>query len=227
MIKEISYQTDAAGELVEKTISLLNASGNRKKLVFKAPTGSGKTVIASRMLDELTTQLADEGREVALIWIAPNKLHQQSYLKMKNYFTETRVLRPMTYDELDHSAGGYIHPGEVFFVNWESINKDKNIMVRETESSASEHQSKGGDTYLGYPDNDARRDGDCFAGAGNQGGNDKGRHHHQPVGERPGKRTERKRIPVGTSLGQTRRNQGCLRTAGRAYQSAAADTVAQ
>ena len=56
---------------------------------------------------------------------------------MKNYFTETRVLRPVTYDELDHSAGGYIHPGEVFFVNWESINKDKNIMVRETESSAS------------------------------------------------------------------------------------------
>ena len=137
MIKEISYQTDAVGELVEKTISLLGASGTRKKLVFKAPTGSGKTVMASQMLDELTTQLADEGREVALIWIAPNKLHQQSYLKMKNYFTETRVLRPVTYDELDHSAGGYIHPGEVFFVNWESINKDKNIMVRETESSAS------------------------------------------------------------------------------------------
>ena len=56
---------------------------------------------------------------------------------MKNYFTETRVLRPVTYDELDHSAGDYIHPSEVFFVNWESINKDKNIMVRETESSAS------------------------------------------------------------------------------------------
>ena len=137
MIKEISYQTDAVNELVEKTIGLLNADGRRKKLVFKAPTGSGKTVMASQMLDELTTQLAEEGREVALIWIAPNKLHQQSYLKMKNYFTETRVLRPVTYDELDHSSGGYIHPGEVFFVNWESINKDKNIMVRETERSSS------------------------------------------------------------------------------------------
>ena len=137
MIKEISYQTDAVNELVEKTIRLLNASGSRKKLVFKAPTGSGKTVMASRMLDELTSQLADEGREVAIIWIAPNKLHQQSYLKMKNYFTETRVLSPVTYDELDHSAGGYIHPGEVFFVNWESINKNKNVMMRETERSAS------------------------------------------------------------------------------------------
>ena len=236
MIKEISYQTDAVNELVEKTISLLNASGSRKKLVFKAPTGSGKTVMASQMLDELTTQLADEGREVALIWIAPNKLHQQSYLKMKNYFTETRVLRPVTYDELDHSAGDYIHPSEVFFVNWESINKDKNIMVRETESSASlydltrrtqeeyglpiivhhrrgahvwrtcgqavgksieKHQPQSRDTHLRYSDNHARRDGDRFAGAGNQGGNDKGRHHHQSVGKRPGKRAERERIPVG------------------------------
>ena len=137
MIKEKDYQTKAVNELVEKTISLLRCSGDRKKLVFKAPTGAGKTVMASEMLDRLTTELADEGREVAVIWIAPNKLHQQSYMKMKNFFTETRVLTPVMYDELDHSIDGYIKPGEIFFVNWESINKDKNVMVRETENSSS------------------------------------------------------------------------------------------
>ena len=42
MIKEIAYQTDAVNELVEKTIKLLDASGSRKKLVFKAPTVSPK-----------------------------------------------------------------------------------------------------------------------------------------------------------------------------------------
>lgn len=89
------------------------------------------------MLDELTTQLKEEGKEVAIIWIAPNKLHQQSYMRMRNYFSETRVLRPVIYDELDHSVNGYIKPGEIFFVNWESINKDKNIMVRDTENSSS------------------------------------------------------------------------------------------
>ena len=56
---------------------------------------------------------------------------------MKNYFTENCALRPVIYDELDHSADGYIKPGEILFVNWESINKDKNIMVRDTENSAS------------------------------------------------------------------------------------------
>lgn len=137
MIKEKDYQTKAVNELIEKTISLLRCSGDRKKLVFKAPTGAGKTVMASEMLDRLTTELADEGREVAVIWIAPNKLHQQSYMKMKNFFTETRVLTPVMYDELDHSIDGYIKPGEIFFVNWESINKDKNVMVRETENSSS------------------------------------------------------------------------------------------
>ena len=137
MIKEKDYQTKAVNELIEKTISLLRCSGDRKKLVFKAPTGAGKTVMASEMLDRLTTELADEGREVAVIWIAPNKLHQQSYMKMKNFFTETRVLTPVMYDELDHSIDGYIKPGEIFFVNWESINKDKNVIVRETENSSS------------------------------------------------------------------------------------------
>lgn len=137
MIQEKKYQTEAVEALVKKTVRLLDAPGDRKKLVFKAPTGSGKTVMSSKMLDDLTSQLAEEGRQVAVIWIAPNKLHQQSYMSMKNFFSETHVLSPVMYDELDHSIEGYIKPGEVFFVNWESINKDSNLMVRDTENSAS------------------------------------------------------------------------------------------
>ena len=137
MIKEVRYQTEAVAELIAKTRQLLESAGERKRLVFKAPIGSGKTVMASKLLDELVQQLAEEGQAVAMIWIAPNKLHQQSYFRMKSYFTESRHLRPVMYDELDHSQGGYIKPGEIFFVNWESINKESNLMVRETEHSAS------------------------------------------------------------------------------------------
>lgn len=137
MIKEVRYQTEAVAKLITETRRLLESAGERKRLVFKAPTGSGKTVMASKLLDELVQQLAEEGQTVAMIWIAPNKLHQQSYFRMKSYFTESRHLRPVMYDELDHSQGGYIKPGEIFFVNWESINKESNLMVRETEHSAS------------------------------------------------------------------------------------------
>lgn len=139
-MKQLNYQIKAIRELVEKTIDLLKLSGNRKQLIFKAPTGAGKTVMASQMLSDLTTELQSRSdlpyQQVAYIWIAPNKLHQQSYFKMKDFFSETHQLRAVMYDELDHSEG-YIKPGEILFVNWESINKEKNIMVRDTEQSAS------------------------------------------------------------------------------------------
>lgn len=140
-MKQIRYQQKAVDELVDKTIDLLGLHGNRHTLVFKSPTGSGKTVMASEMLMRLNQELAERPdapfTEAAYIWIAPNKLHEQSYFKMKNRFTENCALRPVIYDELDHSADGYIKPGEILFVNWESINKEKNLMVRETENSAS------------------------------------------------------------------------------------------
>ena len=139
-MKEIKYQQKYVRELVDKTIDLLRLTGHRKTLIFKAPTGSGKTVMASQMLADLTEELQSRGDspylQVAFIWIAPNKLHQQSYFKMKNYFTETRLLKPVMYDEIDQSEG-VIHPGEILFVNWESINKEKNVMVRDSEQNAS------------------------------------------------------------------------------------------
>lgn len=141
MLKQVKYQNTAVDELVEKVVRLLNTSGKRKKLVFKAPTGSGKTVMASEMLSRLARELPERTdsavSRAAFIWIAPNKLHEQSYFKMKNFFTESRILKPVVYDELDLSVDGHIHPGEILFVNWESINKDNAVMIRETERSAS------------------------------------------------------------------------------------------
>lgn len=139
-MKELRYQQRAVHDLVEKTIELLCLTGHRKQLVFKAPTGAGKTMMASQMLNELTEELQSRGdcpyQRVAYVWIAPNKLHQQSYFKMKEFFGETHLLRPVMYDELDQSDG-YIHSGEILFVNWESINKEKNVMVRESEQNLS------------------------------------------------------------------------------------------
>lgn len=140
-MKELHYQQKAVRELVDKTVDLLGLDGTRHMLVFKAPTGSGKTVMASEMLMRLKEELQERPdapvTEVAYVWIAPNRLHEQSYFKMKNYFTESRALSPVVFDELDHSNEGYIRPGEILFVNWESINKDKNVMIRDTELNAS------------------------------------------------------------------------------------------
>lgn len=139
-MKQLKYQEKAVGQLVETTVNLLGLNGNRRQVVLKAPTGAGKTVMASEMLATLTEELQGRSdlpfRQVAFIWIAPNKLHQQSYFKMKNFFTETKLLKPVMFDELDQSDG-IIHQGEVLFVNWESINSKNNLIVRDNEQGLS------------------------------------------------------------------------------------------
>ena len=139
-MKDLKYQQRAVAELVDKTVQLLSLGTPRQQLIFKAPTGSGKTVMAAQMLGDLTDELASRTdcpvNEVAFIWFAPNKLHQQSYCKLKEFFGETRVLRTVMFDELDH-ADGVIRPGEILFVNWESINKKNNVIVRDSEQNNS------------------------------------------------------------------------------------------
>lgn len=138
-MKTLKYQQDAISELTDKTIKLLNLGGSRRKIVFEAPTGAGKTVMTCQTLanivDELRTRGDNRFKECAFIWFAPRKLHLQSYMSLKGAFSENRKLTPVMFDELDQSEG--IQPGEILFVNWESVNKEKNLMVRDSESSAS------------------------------------------------------------------------------------------
>lgn len=138
-MKNLEYQQRAVNELVDKTIRLLNIGGQRNKLVFEATTGAGKTVMACKMLASLMSELRNRGdsryREVAFIWFAPRKLHIQSYEKLKYAFEETRTIRPIMFDELDQNEG--IRPGEILFINWESVNKENNVMVREGDCSLS------------------------------------------------------------------------------------------
>ena len=137
MIQLKDYQRKAVRELKQKMIEMLNLPDERQKLVFKAPTGSGKTVMTSALLDELTQELPENGdciyTRVAWVWIAPNKLHQQSYRSMRNFFSETRSLRPVMFDECDHLEG--LQQGDVLFLNWESINKDNAVMIRDNEQN--------------------------------------------------------------------------------------------
>lgn len=138
-MKDFAYQQDAIEGLTRKVVGLLNEGGSRRKVVFEAPTGSGKTVMACQTLANIVDTLKSDGtnryEDVAFIWFAPRKLHLQSYMKLKGAFADGRELRPVMFDDLEQSEG--IQPGEILFVNWESVNKEKNVMVRESETNAS------------------------------------------------------------------------------------------
>ncbi len=152
-MKDFIYQSKAVKELTEKTITLLNDGGSRRKIVFEAPTGSGKTVMACRTLANIIDTLQTDGTnrfsEVAYIWFAPRKLHIQSYLKLKDAFNHGRELRPIMFEDIEQSEG--IKPGEILFVNWESVNKENNLMVRESESSKSLYDITRLTQEQGYP----------------------------------------------------------------------------
>lgn len=133
MIELKEYQKKAVRRLKEEIVDMLANHTMRQKIVFKAPTGSGKTVMASALLDDLKSELETKFMECAYIWIAPNKLHIQSYMSFRNFFSETRSLRPVMFDDADVTEG--LRPGEVLFLNWESINKENAVIIRDNEQN--------------------------------------------------------------------------------------------
>lgn len=134
LLKE--YQTTAVDELKAKFFKLIDRPQARHNLVFKAPTGAGKTVMMADFLNKVAVELPDQleikDRNVAYVWIAPNKLYIQSYQSIKRYFEETRVIKPVYFEDI---TGNCLQPNEVLFVNWESINKENNVMVRDSENN--------------------------------------------------------------------------------------------
>ncbi len=135
MIELKQYQGEAVDGLIKDTYSLLKAPGARQKMVFKAPTGSGKTVTMAAYLNQLCEELPDKldiaQRQLAFIWIAPNQLHLQSFNALKSYFAELRSIHPIQFEDI---TDGRIKPNEVLFLNWQSINKEGNLYIKENET---------------------------------------------------------------------------------------------
>ena len=124
MIVLKKYQENAVDSLLQNTYRLVKRPGARQTLIFKAPTGAGKTVMMAAFLNKLCEELPEklelEKRKACFVWIAPNKLYIQSYNAIKGYFSELRSIKPVFFEDI---TGNSIQPNEVLFVNWESINK--------------------------------------------------------------------------------------------------------
>lgn len=125
--KLTTYQDERSQELLTTTRRLLRI-GAGKKLVFKAPTGSGKTI----MMAEFLTRFADDKRHepCSFIWTAPRQLHEQSKDRLEQYFEQTRAMECSFFEDLNDRL---IDENEVLFFNWESIRQDGNIYIRDNE----------------------------------------------------------------------------------------------
>ncbi|MEK0337289.1 MAG: DEAD/DEAH box helicase family protein, partial [Nitrosopumilus sp.] len=127
-MKDLDYQIDAIRKLKQTSNDLLNLQGNHT-IVFKAPTGSGKTVMMAEFLKEFVSNRTDD-KEFSFIWTAPRKLHTQSKKKLTNHYKDTMAIKCSGFEDLSDRMIG---PNEILFLNWESINREENIYYRENE----------------------------------------------------------------------------------------------
>lgn len=105
--------------------NLLEKYAEHNDIVLFSPTGSGKTVMASKFIDNYL----DENPKTVFLWLCPGEggLEKQS----KNSFAESTsgIGYGDVYDFIQESNPS----GNVYFINWDKINKSSNIVLREGE----------------------------------------------------------------------------------------------
>jgi type III restriction enzyme len=123
-----NYQDEKVDELKKKVNELLELGGN-KICIFEAPTGSGKTIMAGEFLKRLVNPIdREDGKTFSFIWISVRDLHGQSKKSLEKHFPNE-----FTYSDFEDLEDSYIKQNEILFLNWESINKDYNVYIRENE----------------------------------------------------------------------------------------------
>lgn len=129
MFKLRNYQEKHINELKDKINNFLNFESN-KVVVFKSPTGSGKTIMMAEAIKRLV-EYRDDGKELAFVWIAVHKLHEQSKEKLEKYYEDTQIVTCSFFEDLIDKQ---IQDKEILFFNWHSINQEDNIYIRENEN---------------------------------------------------------------------------------------------
>lgn len=127
-MREFDFQTEAIRKLISTSNDLLGLEGNHS-IIFKSPTGSGKTIMMAEFLKEFVTARTDD-LEFSFIWTAPRKLHIQSWKKLTEHYKDSMMIKCSGFDDLVDNT---IRPNEILFLNWESINREDNIYYRENE----------------------------------------------------------------------------------------------
>lgn len=130
------FQEKAVNQLLDFTFDALHEPQPQTQILLEAPTGSGKTVMMAALIERIIEEIPMQtglSNEVAFIWIAPNTLHIQSYNSLKNLYNDANKLRCVDLSEM--STNPVLNHRELLFVNWSTIDKEKNIWRKDNESN--------------------------------------------------------------------------------------------
>ena len=132
------YQEKAVNQLVETTVKLMGYDGPGEVCVFQSPTGSGKTIMVAKYIENLIKELPKE--DLCFIWMSIGKgdLHLQSKHSLEKVFAGF----PRVTSVEDAFIGGreQIVQNEVVVANWEKLRSKesktgdwKNLVMKDGE----------------------------------------------------------------------------------------------
>lgn len=115
---KIKFQT-------EHEESLLKKCSEHEEVILYAPTGSGKTVLVSRFIDDYL----DENPNTVFLWLCPGA----GGLERQSQETFNIVTSGIPDGDVYSFISDSDPRGKVFFINWDKINKKSNVVLREGE----------------------------------------------------------------------------------------------
>lgn len=128
-MNKLEFQQRAQENLIEGAMALLSRD-DRGTLTLKAPTGSGKTVMMANALAQLS-KACESIHNLAILWVAPNKLHKQSHARLVSVYGKTKALDCLFPEELSTAE---IPAKAILFLNWASIDSDNLVLRRDNET---------------------------------------------------------------------------------------------
>lgn len=114
----LQFQRDAIEELTTVFIRQWKKAGRQLPIVFKSPTGSGKTLMAAHFIRGLN-HLPNWDENKAFIWITfSDDLAMQSRDKFKEYFNNNLENGLLTVADINQ---GKLKQNDILFLNWQKV----------------------------------------------------------------------------------------------------------
>ena len=113
------FQETAIAKLKDQFLDLWKSSSAQLPLVFKSPTGSGKTVMLAQFLRDIISDPRFVGNDVAFLWMSKGPtLIEQSKNKLFEYYGGASELELLDINDLNRKV---LTRNSVFFINWEKL----------------------------------------------------------------------------------------------------------
>ncbi len=129
------FQQTAITELRKKFLTLWETGNKQLPLTFKAPTGSGKTVVMAHFLRDLVNDPQFDA-DRAYVWVSfSEESYEQSKKKFFEYYGGASELQLTDLNDLKEKK---LKKNEIFFINWQklkSTSKENRLLRREGEQN--------------------------------------------------------------------------------------------